>query len=382
MTLKAARRGQIPPFIVMDVMRAAFERQQASDDVLHLEVGQPSTPAPQGVIAAAKAALDAQTLGYTDAMGIPQLRARIAEHYQSWYGIEIPIERIAVTTGSSGAFVLAFLAGFDPGDRVAVAEPGYPCYRNILSGLGIEPVPIVTSEASRYQPTIELLEAVPGPLDGLILASPSNPTGTMLSADELEALAGYCTARGIRLISDEIYHGITYGERAATALQFTERAVVVNSFSKYFSMTGWRLGWAILPEDMTRSVERLAQNLYISPPSLSQHAALAAFECHDELRANVARYAANRALLLEKLPLAGFERLAPAQGAFYIYADIAGLTNDSKDFCARMLAETGVAATPGIDFDPGRGHRFMRFSFAGATRDMVEAAERLKAWLA
>jgi len=382
MTLKAARRGQIPPFIVMDVMRAAFERQQASGDVLHLEVGQPSTPAPQGVIAAAKAALDAQTLGYTDAMGIPQLRARIAEHYQSWYGIEIPIERIAVTTGSSGAFVLAFLAGFDPGDRVAVAEPGYPCYRNILSGLGIEPVPIVTSEASRYQPTIELLEAVPGPLDGLILASPSNPTGTMLSADELEALAGYCTARGIRLISDEIYHGITYGERAATALQFTERAVVVNSFSKYFSMTGWRLGWAILPEDMTRSVERLAQNLYISPPSLSQHAALAAFECHDELRANVARYAANRALLLEKLPLAGFERLAPAQGAFYIYADIAGLTNDSKDFCARMLAETGVAATPGIDFDPGRGHRFMRFSFAGATRDMAEAAERLKAWLA
>ena len=382
MTLKAARRGQIPPFIVMDVMRAAFERQQASGDVLHLEVGQPSTPAPHGVIAAAKAALDAQTLGYTDAMGIPQLRARIAEHYQSWYGIEIPAERIAVTTGSSGAFVLAFLAGFDPGDRVAVAEPGYPCYRNILSGLGIEPVPIVTSEASRYQPTIELLEAVPGPLDGLILASPSNPTGTMLSADELEALAGYCTARGIRLISDEIYHGITYGERAATALQFTERAVVVNSFSKYFSMTGWRLGWAILPEDMTRSVERLAQNLYISPPSLSQHAALAAFECHDELRANVARYAANRALLLEKLPLAGFERLAPAQGAFYIYADIAGLTNDSEDFCARMLAETGVAATPGIDFDPGRGHRFMRFSFAGATRDMAEAAERLKAWLA
>lgn len=382
MTLKVGSRGQIPPFIVMDVMRAAFERQQASGDVLHLEVGQPSTPAPQGVIAAAKVALDAQTLGYTDAMGIPRLRARIAEHYRSWYGAEVPIERIAVTTGSSGAFVLAFLAGFDPGDRVAVAEPGYPCYRNILAALGIEPVPIVTSEASRYQPTVALLEAVPGPLDGLILASPSNPTGTMLSADELETLAGYCTARGIRLISDEIYHGITYGERAATALQFTERAVVVNSFSKYFSMTGWRLGWAILPEDMTRAVERLAQNLYISPPSLSQHAALAAFDCERELQANVARYAANRELLLEKLPLAGFDRLAPAQGAFYIYADIAGLTNDSEDFCRRMLAETGVAATPGVDFDPGRGHRFMRFSFAGATNDMAEAAERLKAWLA
>ncbi len=382
MTLKLARRGRIPPFIVMDVMRAAFERQRAKGDVLHLEVGQPSTPAPQGVIAAAKAALDEQTLGYTDALGIPQLRARIAGHYQSWYGTRVPVERIAVTTGSSGAFVLAFLAGFDPGDRVAVAEPGYPCYRNILAALGIEPVPLVTTEASRYQPTIELLEAVQGPLDGLIVASPSNPTGTMLSAGELEALAGYCTARGIRLISDEIYHGITYGERAASALQFTEHAVVVNSFSKYFSMTGWRLGWAILPEDLSRAGERLAQNLYISPPSLSQHAALAGFDCHDELRANVARYAANRELLLEKLPLAGFERLAPAQGAFYIYADIAGLTNDSEDFCRRMLAETGVATTPGIDFDPGRGHRFMRFSFAGATKDMAEAAERLKAWLA
>ena len=382
MTLKIARRGQIPPFIVMDVMRAAFERQQARGDVLHLEVGQPSTPAPQGVIAAAKAALDAATLGYTDALGIPQLRARIAEHYRSWYGREVPAERIAVTTGSSGAFVLAFLAGFDPGDRVAVAEPGYPCYRNILTGLGIEPVPIVTSEASRYQPSIELLEAVPGPLDGLILASPSNPTGTMLSTSELEALAGYCTARGIRLISDEIYHGITYGERAASALQFTEHAIIVNSFSKYFSMTGWRLGWAVLPAELTRSVERLAQNLYISPPSLSQHAALAAFDCEEELQANVARYAANRELLLEKLPLAGFERLAPAQGAFYIYADISRLTNDAEDFCRRMLAETGVATTPGIDFDPGRGHRFMRFSFAGATKDMAEAAGRLKAWLA
>ena len=382
MTLKLAKRGRIPPFIVMDVMRAAFEREQAKGDVLHLEVGQPSTPAPQGVIAAAKAALDTENLGYTDALGIPQLRARIALHYQSWYGIEVPVERIIVTTGSSGAFVLAFLAGFDPGDRVAVAEPGYPCYRNILSALGIEPVPIITTGASRYQPSIELLEAVQGPLDGLIVASPSNPTGTMLNASELEALAGYCSTRGIRLISDEIYHGITYGERAASALQFTDNAVIVNSFSKYFSMTGWRLGWAILPEDLTRAGERLAQNLYISPPSLSQHAALAAFDCHDELQANVARYAANRELLLEKLPLAGFERLAPAQGAFYIYADIAGLTSDSEEFCRRMLAETGVATTPGIDFDPGRGLGFMRFSFAGATTDMAEAAERLKIWLA
>ena len=382
MTLKVAGRGQIPRFIVMDVMRAAFERERAKGDVLHLEVGQPSTAAPRGVIAAAKAALDAETLGYTDAFGIPELRARIADHYKSWYQVDVPLERIVVTTGSSAAFVVAFLAAFDPGDRVAVAEPGYPCYRNILAALGVEPVPVVTTESSRFQPTIDQLEAIEGPLDGLIVASPSNPTGTMLTSEEVGALAGYCAQRGIRLISDEIYHGITYGERAASALEFTDSAVVINSFSKYFSMTGWRLGWAILPEDLVRAGECLAQNLYISAPSLSQHAALAAFDCHDELQANIARYAANRELLLEKLPLAGFTRLAPAQGAFYIYADISELTNDAEEFCRRMLAETGVAATPGVDFDPARGHAFMRFSFAGATPEMAEAAERLKAWLA
>lgn len=382
MALKVSRRGSIPPFIVMDVMRAAFEREAAKGDVLHLEVGQPSTPAPRAVIAAAKAALDAERLGYTDAFGIPGLRARIAQHYRDWYGVEVPLPRIVVTTGSSGAFVTAFLAAFDVGDRVALAEPCYPCYKNILAALGIEPVRVPATEASRFQPTVELLETVEGPLDGLIVASPSNPTGTMLTRGELEAVADYCDARGIRLISDEIYHGITYGEAAATALAFTEHAVIVNSFSKYFSMTGWRLGWMVVPEDLVRPVECLAQNFYISPPSLSQHAAVAAFDCHDELRANVARYSANRALLLKRLPEAGFNHLAPAQGAFYIYADVSHLTNDSEAFCRRMLNETGVAATPGIDFDPARGHAYMRFSFAGSTEDMAEAADRLKAWLA
>jgi aspartate/methionine/tyrosine aminotransferase len=381
MTLKVARRGNIPPFIVMDVMRAAFEREAAKGDVLHLEVGQPSTPAPAGVIAAAKAALDADKLGYTDTFGIPSLRQAIARHYRDWYGVEVAPEQVFVTTGSSAAFVVSFLAAFDPGDRVAVAEPGYPCYRNILSALGIEPVGLATTEESRFQPTPALLDSVEGGLDGLIVASPSNPTGTMLSADEIRALAGYCHDRGIRLISDEIYHGICYGERGASALEFTRDAVVINSFSKYFSMTGWRLGWMVIPADLARAIECLAQNLYISPPSLSQVAAVAAFDCHDELQANVARYAANRELLLERLPAAGFDHLAPAQGAFYIYADVSKLTNDSEDFCRRMLAETGVATTPGLDFDPHRGRAFMRFSFAGSTDEMDEAASRLAAWL-
>jgi len=369
----------------MDVMRAAFEREAARGDVLHLEVGQPSTPAPKGVIAAAKAALDADKLGYTDTFGIPALRQAIARHYRDWYGVAVDPGQVFVTTGSSGAFVVSFLAAFDAGDRVAVAEPGYPCYRNILAALGIEPVGLPTTEASRFQPTVALLEAAEregGRLDGLIVASPSNPTGTMLGADELRTLAEYCRARGIRLISDEIYHGIAYGERGASALELTADAVVVNSFSKYFSMTGWRLGWMVAPGELARAIECLAQNLYISPPSLSQAAAVAAFDCHDELAANVARYAANRDLLLRKLPAAGFDRLAPAQGAFYIYADVSRLTNDSQDFCRRMLAETGVAATPGLDFDPRRGRAFMRFSFAGATAEMDEAADRLAAWLA
>ncbi len=379
--MKISRRGQVPPFIVMDVMTAAAAREKTHGDVLHLEVGQPSTPAPAGVLAAAQAALRDDKIGYTVALGIPPLRQAIADHYGRAYGTAVKPEQVVVTTGSSGAFLLAFLAAFDVGDRVALAAPGYPAYRNILTALGIEVVEIPAGPDTRYQPTPELLEKHGGRLDGLIIASPANPTGTMLSPEALADLTAYCDSKSIRLVSDEIYHGITYGMGTATALQTSGSAIIVNSFSKYYSMTGWRLGWLVLPEELLRPVECLAQNLTISPPTLSQYAAVAAFDCGEELDRNVARYARNRGLLLEALPRAGFDRLAPADGAFYLYAEIGHLTNDSVEFCRRMLAETGVAATPGVDFDPVRGHATMRFSFAGATEEMEEAAARLHRWL-
>ncbi|MDA0996801.1 MAG: pyridoxal phosphate-dependent aminotransferase [Proteobacteria bacterium] len=381
MGLKVSKRGRVPPFIVMDVMRAANEREAAGENIMHLEVGQPGTGAPKGVVEAVAAAVRTDRLGYTDAFGIPPLRRAIADHYNNFYGRAVDAARIAVTTGSSGAFILAFLAAFDAGDRVALAAPGYPAYRNILTALGIEVIEIPVGPDSNFQPTPELLARVDGQLDGLIVASPSNPTGTMVSRDELADLCRYCRDNGVRLISDEIYHGIVYGAPAETALAFTDDAIVVNSFSKYFSMTGWRLGWMVVPPDLLRAVECLAQNLFISPPTVSQHAAAAVFSCQDELAENIGRYAENRRLLLRELPKAGFDKLASADGAFYIYADVTALTNDSAAFCQRMLVEAGVAATPGIDFDPSRGHRFVRFSFARDTADMAEAAKRLRAWL-
>lgn len=380
MTLKTAKRGAVPPFIVMDVLRAANERAAQGDDVLHLEVGQPGTGAPAGVVAAAKAALDNDRLAYTDALGVEPLRRRIARHYQDKYGAGVDWRQVAVTPGSSGAFILAFLAAFEAGDRVALASPGYPAYRNILAALGVEVVEVAVGPESNFQPTPAVLERVEGELDGLIVASPANPTGTMLHAVELAALADCCRERRIRLVSDEIYHGITYERPAATALAFDDDAIVVNSFSKYYAMTGWRLGWMVVPKPLLRSVECLAQNLFISPPTLSQLAAVAAFDCEVELDANVARYARNRDILLSELPKAGFAELAAAEGAFYIYANVAHRTHDSEAFCRRMLAETGVAVTPGVDFDPGRGNRFIRFSFAGTAEDMAEAARRLIAW--
>jgi len=385
MPLKSARRGRIPPFFVMEVMRAACEREQAGGTVLHLEVGQPSTPAPAAVIAAAHAALDQDRIGYTDARGIPPLHAAIAAHYQARYGLTVAPERVVVTTGSSGAFVLAFLAAFDPGDRVAMVAPGYPAYRHILSAIGVRPVVLPATAATRFQPTQAMLDAWlaanPGvALDGLIIASPSNPAGTVLDAEEMAALADWARTHGVRLVSDEIYHGITYGRPASTALTVADDAIVINSFSKYFSMTGWRLGWMVVPADLARSIECLAQNLFISAPALSQAAAVAAFSCEPELQRHVARYALNRRLLLEGLPAAGFDRLAPADGAFYIWADVSGVTDNSEDLCRTLLAETGVAITPGIDFDAERGHRFVRFSYAGATGDIEQAVTRLRQW--
>jgi aspartate/methionine/tyrosine aminotransferase len=380
MVLKLARRSGIPPFIAMDVLRTANERAAAGAHVLHLEVGQPATPAPNGVLAAARIALGHETLGYTDALGVPALREAIARHYRTSYGLALDPARVVVTTGSSGAFLLAFLVAFDEGDHVAMASPAYPAYRNILAALGLVPLELPAGPAERYQMNVDLLRRHAGDIDGVILASPANPTGTMLAPDELAALARYCRDMGIRLVSDEIYHGIVYGKTAATALATSQDVIVVNSFSKYFSMTGWRLGWMVVPPDMLRAVECLAQNLFISPPALAQHAAIVAFDCHDELQANVARYAENRALLLEELPRAGIDKFAPADGAFYLYADIAGLTNDSVAFCQRMLREIGVACTPGVDFDPMRGHATMRLSFAGSTETIATAARRLVDW--
>jgi len=374
------RRGEIEPFHVMEVMKAAAERAMAGGDVIHMEVGQPSTPAPQKVLEAARAALSRDTLGYTDALGIAPLRAAIARHYLDRHGIVVPPERIAVTTGSSGAFLLAFLAAFQPGARVGIADPGYPAYRNILTALDMEAVGIPARADRDFRLSAALIEGA-GPLDGALVASPANPTGTMLPPAELRAIADSCERRGLRLILDEIYHGITYGGPAETILRFTDRAIVINSFSKYSSMTGWRLGWMVLPADLVRPVERLAQNLFISPPAIAQAAAVAAFDAYDELDANVRRYAANRDLLLAGLPKAGFDRLAPCDGAFYIYADVSRLTNDSGEFCRHMLKDTGVAATPGFDFDRAEGRRFVRFSFAGATDQMAEACRRLEIWL-
>ncbi|MHA1567325.1 MAG: pyridoxal phosphate-dependent aminotransferase [Alphaproteobacteria bacterium] len=376
--VKIAKRGKIPAFIVMDVMRAANQRAAAGGEVLHMEVGQPGTSAPAGVIAAAHRALDSDRLGYTEAFGLPDLRARIAQHYLDFYGQEVRAERIVVTTGSSGAFLVTCLAAFDAGDRIALASPSYPAYRNMMTALGIEPVLLPTTMADRFQPTVERLAKIPN-LEGLIVNSPTNPAGTMVSPDELAALAAYCHGRGIRLISDEIYHGVTFTRPAATAAVYDD-AVVINSFSKYFSMTGWRIGWAVLPENLLRPIECLLQNFFISVPALSQMAALAAFDCQEELQANVAVYARNRELLLEQLPKAGFDRLAPVDGAFYVYADVSALTNDSTEFCRRMLNEIGVAATPGLDFDPQRGDHFVRFSFAGAEPEIAAAAANLIRW--
>lgn len=380
MPLKVSNRGQVPPFIVMDVMRATFEREAAGETVLHMEVGQPGTGAPRGVLESIAKTMHQDRMGYTDAFGLMALRVAIQGHYQRTYNVDVPVERIVVTTGSSGAFILGFLAAFDAGDRVALASPGYPAYRNILTALGIEVVEILVGPETNFQPTVELIDEIDGTLDGLIIASPSNPTGTMIGPDGLKTLYEYCVEKKIRMVSDEIYHGITYDVSAETIAKFGPDAIIVNSFSKYFSMTGWRLGWMIVPPELTRAVECLAQNLFISPPAISQHAGIAVFDCKDELDGHVVTYAQNRELLLRELPKAGFDKLASADGAFYIYADVSEMTDDSTLFCQQMLAETGVAATPGTDFDPSRGHQFIRFSFARDTKDMRAAAEKLIAW--
>ncbi len=377
----SARSG-IAPFIVMDVMRQAAAAEAAGKHVIHMEVGQPSTAAPKAAREAVKRALDTDKLGYTLALGLAPLRERIARLYQEWYGVTVSPERIVVTSGSSAAFVLGFLALFDPGARVALPAPGYPCYRHILTALGAAPTNIETGPNSRWMPTAAQIEEADerSKLAGLLIASPANPTGTMLEPQRLAEIAALCKRRGIWFISDEIYHGLTYGLAEATALQFSDDVVVINSFSKFFSMTGWRVGWMVVPEGLVRTVERLAQNLYISPPAIAQVAALGAFDGMDELAANKRVYTANRTLLLAELPKAGLGKIVPADGAFYLYVDVGDYTDDSLSFAKLLLEETAVAATPGVDFDEARGRRFIRFSYAGATAEMAEAAARLQRW--
>ena len=380
--LAIARRGEIEPFIVMDVMRAAAAREAAGQRVIHMEVGQPATPAPKAARQRVIAAMERENLGYTVALGMPELRQRIAGLYQSWYGLDIDPARIVVTSGSSAAFVLTFLALFDVGSTVALPSPGYPCYRHILTALGVNSHLMQTTPEARWMPTAEQIEqaSIVHGVAGLLLASPNNPTGTMLSPARLAAVAESCRARNMWFISDEIYHGLTWGVAQDTALRHSPDAIVINSFSKYFSMTGWRVGWMVVPERLIRTVERLAQNLYICPPAIAQVAALGAFDGLDELQANARVYAANRDLLLAEFPNAGLSKIVPADGAFYLYVDVSDYTADSLAFTKQMLDETGVAATPGLDFDPGRGGQFVRFSYAGATEEMAEAAARLRAW--
>ncbi|MGB3829412.1 MAG: aminotransferase class I/II-fold pyridoxal phosphate-dependent enzyme [Ornithinimicrobium sp.] len=383
--MRTSQRSSIEPFHVMEVLKAAQQRQRTHGDLLLMCVGQPSTPAPAAVRHAAKTALDAHTLGYTDATGILELREAIARHHRQWYAIDVEAADVMVMTGSSGIFSTLFLAAFEVGDTVAMIRPGYPAYRNTLSALGCTVLELECGPQTRYQPTVAMLEALPEVPRGLIVASPSNPTGTVIETEELARIARWCETNGCLLISDEIYHGITYEGPAASAWQTSRESVVVGSVSKYFSMTGWRLGWALVPQHLRRPMEILAQNLTICPPAISQHAAVAAFsdEARTELDGHVRRYADNRALLVNRLPELGLGSATSPDGAFYVWCDIAHVTDDSVTWCQQVLADTGVALTPGVDFDTARGHHQMRMSFSGATADVAAAVDRLaaSAWL-
>ena len=381
--LAASGRSEVPPFMVMDVMAAAERIEAAGGHVIHMEVGQPAAAAPKAAIAAAHRALEQGRIDYTSALDIPSLRARIARHYVEAHGCTVDPERIVVTTGSSGAFILAFLAMFEPGDRVAVTVPGYPPYRHILTALGCEPVLIETSSETRHALTGEALLAAHRrtPLKGVLVGSPANPTGTMMSREALTSLIAAAEGAGIRFISDEIYHGLDYAFPAATAAELSPHTLVINSFSKYFCMTGWRVGWMVAPEPLVRPIERLQQNLAISVPTLSQIAAEAAFEGAAEMEAVKRGYLENRHILIEGLPKAGLSEFLPADGAFYLYADVSDFTSDSYEFAKKMLEQAHVAATPGVDFDPFHGRNFIRFSYARSAEDMREAVKRIARWL-
>ncbi|NRB04837.1 MAG: aminotransferase class I/II-fold pyridoxal phosphate-dependent enzyme [Rhodobacteraceae bacterium] len=377
--MRSSRRSDIDPFIVMDVMEAARQAEAEGRDIVHMEVGQPGTPAPNRATDALAKAMQHDTLGYTVALGLPALRARIAQLYKDWYNVDLDPARVVVTSGSSAGFILTFTALFDTGDRVGIGAPGYPSYRQILKGLGLTPVDLVTRAENRFQPVAE--DLVGQDLAGLMVASPANPTGTMLNHAELTSIIEATHNAGAAFISDEIYHGIEYEKKAVTALEITDEAYVINSFSKYFSMTGWRVGWMVVPQDHVRIVERIAQNMFICPPHASQVAALAAMDADDETQANMEVYKANRALMIDGLRAAGFTDFAPPDGAFYVYADVSAFTDDSLAFSREILEKAGVAVTPGLDFDQTRGHHGLRFSYARSTADIREGLARLQAFM-
>ena len=377
--MRNSSRSEVDPFIVMDVMQAAARAEAAGRHIIHMEVGQPGTGAPKPAAHALSAAMEAGPLGYTVALGLPALRARIAKMYGEWCNVDLDPARVVVTSGSSAGFLLAFTALFDSGDRVGIGAPGYPSYRQILSALGMVPVDLPTAAENRFQPVPADFANMD--LRGLMVASPANPTGTMLDKGAMGALIEACHGTGASFISDEIYHGIEYEKKAVTALEITDECYVINSFSKYFSMTGWRVGWMVVPEDQVRVVERIAQNMFICAPHASQVAALAAMDCVDELEANMDVYRANRALMLDGLPKAGFDKIAPPDGGFYVYADVSDITDDSRALASEILEKAGVAVTPGLDFDPLRGHTTMRFSYARSTQDIREGLSRLAAFM-
>ena len=378
--MKTAKRGNIPAFRIMEALRDANQIVKAGGSVVHLSLGQPSQEVPAKVLARLAERMPSMRLGYTDSTGIIELRERIVRHYKECYGLDVPIERVFVTLGSSAAFLLAMLASFDAGDELAIALPCYPAYPNMMKSVDVAPVYLRGTPENKFQPNVSLMQALPRKPQGLVIASPSNPTGTVLEDAEIKQLAGYCEQNDIRIISDEIYHGITFGKQAQTVLAHTDTAFVVNSFSKLYLMPGWRIGWAVVPADLVKPFEALVQNLFISPSAIAQYAALDVFDCVDELAAVVKTYETNRAILLEELPKAGFSKLAPAEGGFFVYADVSALTNDSEAFCRRMLHETGVVSVSGLDFDPEEGNRYVRFSFSGSQADMKDAMRRLREW--
>ncbi|WP_323802535.1 pyridoxal phosphate-dependent aminotransferase [Sulfitobacter litoralis] len=378
--MRNSTRSQVDPFIVMDVMQAAAAAEAEGRHIIHMEVGQPGTGAPKGASAALTAAMEQGALGYTVALGLPALRKRIAQMYGEWYNVDLDPSRVVITSGSSGGFILTFTSLFDTGDRVGIGAPGYPSYRQILKALDLTPVDLPTSIENRLQPVPS--DFADMDLQGLLVASPGNPTGTMLDHGAMSALIDATQGQGASFISDEIYHGIEYEKKAVTALEITNDAYVINSFSKYFSMTGWRVGWMVVPEDHVRVVERIAQNMFICAPHASQVAALAAMDCTAELEANMDVYRANRAMMITGLRDAGFTSFAPPDGAFYVYADVSSLTTDSRELARDILDKAGVAVTPGLDFDPVRGHQTLRFSYARSTQDIAEGLGRLKAYMA